>query len=339
LPGRTTVGDLAGKNRGDLLFAGCPQARTKDVDEASHALAQIYTAASIQPLGLAKFDMRLNAVQLPALTAGYLHFGTDVSIRVDEVGAYFIDAPLTGMAVNRWHDGRFERTAAGSLAVFTPGMPCELDWSSDCGQVCIKIPEAQMNRQLEAMLNRPVRRRVTFARGMNLHNPTARNWLQLIRVLAHETCRPDGVLAHRLAKQNLQRLVVEGLLLTQPHNYAEALAEDDRPASAGVVTHAIDMMHAYPEFHWSSSEIAHATGVSVRALQKAFQRSGHPAPMTYLRRLRLQRAQADLAISSPRGITVTTVAGRWGFPHLGRFAQQYRQAFGESPSETLRGWH
>jgi transcriptional regulator GlxA family with amidase domain len=30
------------------------------------------------------------------------------------------------------------------------------------------------------------------------------------------------------------------------------------------------------------------------------------------------------------------VAGRWGFVHLGRFASQYRQLFGETPSETLR---
>jgi 3-polyprenyl-4-hydroxybenzoate decarboxylase len=33
---------------------------------------------------------------------------------------------------------------------------------------------------------------------------------------------------------------------------------------------------------------------------------------------------------------VTAVAGRWGFVHLGRFTQQYRQLFGEAPSQTLR---
>jgi hypothetical protein len=30
------------------------------------------------------------------------------------------------------------------------------------------------------------------------------------------------------------------------------------------------------------------------------------------------------------------VASRWGFMHFGRFAQQYRQLFGEAPSQTLR---
>jgi AraC-like DNA-binding protein len=31
------------------------------------------------------------------------------------------------------------------------------------------------------------------------------------------------------------------------------------------------------------------------------------------------------------------VALRWGFTHYGRFAAQYRQRFGCSPSQTLRG--
>jgi hypothetical protein len=30
------------------------------------------------------------------------------------------------------------------------------------------------------------------------------------------------------------------------------------------------------------------------------------------------------------------VATRWGITHLGRFACEYRNRFGESPSQTLR---
>jgi transcriptional regulator GlxA family with amidase domain len=33
---------------------------------------------------------------------------------------------------------------------------------------------------------------------------------------------------------------------------------------------------------------------------------------------------------------VTTVAQSVGFSHMGRFSALYRQAFGESPSESLR---
>lgn len=56
--------------------------------------------------------------------------------------------------------------------------------------------------------------------------------------------------------------------------------------------------------------------------------------MHYLRDLRLQRVRDELLSGS--GSPVASVALRWGFEHMGRFATQYRQAFGETPSQTLR---
>src|ERR1700679_416679 len=111
------------------------------------------------------------------------------------------------------------------------------------------------------------------------------------------------------------------------------------PASTAVAKRAIDLMHAHPETPWSTAELARATGASARALQRALERSGQPSPMMYLRRLRLHHVHAELAANSPDSLTVTTVAGRWGFVHLGRFAGQYRQLFGVNPSETLRAWN
>ncbi len=36
------------------------------------------------------------------------------------------------------------------------------------------------------------------------------------------------------------------------------------------------------------------------------------------------------------GVTVTEIASRWGFNHLGRFSSVYLHRFGEAPSHTLR---
>jgi transcriptional regulator GlxA family with amidase domain len=56
-------------------------------------------------------------------------------------------------------------------------------------------------------------------------------------------------------------------------------------------------------------------------------------PMTYLRRVRLERARQDLQENSG---SVSDIANRWGFSNLGRFSHAYREQFGETPSATLR---
>ena len=70
-----------------------------------------------------------------------------------------------------------------------------------------------------------------------------------------------------------------------------------------------------------------------RTLLKQFKRFVGLSPLAYLRRLRLnharglmQRRECETAISE--------IATSLGFTHLGRFATEYRRAFGESPSAT-----
>ena len=77
--------------------------------------------------------------------------------------------------------------------------------------------------------------------------------------------------------------------------------------------------------------------MSVRSLQEGFRRSLDTTPMAYLRELRLEKVHQELAAADPAAVSVTEVATRWGFVHLGRFAAAYSRAFGERPSATLRG--
>ncbi|WEJ63778.1 helix-turn-helix domain-containing protein [Thiomicrorhabdus lithotrophica] len=76
-------------------------------------------------------------------------------------------------------------------------------------------------------------------------------------------------------------------------------------------------------------------GVSERTLQYAFRSYVDMPPVTYLRLCRLHRVRTILKDSDPQATTVTDIAMRYGFLHLGRFALEYRQLFNETPSATL----
>lgn len=82
-------------------------------------------------------------------------------------------------------------------------------------------------------------------------------------------------------------------------------------------------------------DVAEALGVSARTLQDCFRREIQTTPTAYLRTCRLDAVHRALAAADP-GTSVTELAVRHGFTHLGRFAGRYRARFGESPSTTLR---
>jgi AraC family ethanolamine operon transcriptional activator len=77
-----------------------------------------------------------------------------------------------------------------------------------------------------------------------------------------------------------------------------------------------------------------ATGLSPRTLQRTFQVEYGLCPQEWLRVERLNRVREDL-LNLQKSDSITQAATRWGFFHLGRFSQYYREMFGERPSETL----
>jgi AraC-like DNA-binding protein len=98
---------------------------------------------------------------------------------------------------------------------------------------------------------------------------------------------------------------------------------------------AIDFMHANLHHPLTVTEIAGAAGVSVRSLQAGFQQFQDTTPAAYLRRIRLEAVHKELSLPV-NVLPVNEVALKWGFTHMGRFAAQYRTAYGRHPSETAK---
>jgi AraC-like DNA-binding protein len=77
------------------------------------------------------------------------------------------------------------------------------------------------------------------------------------------------------------------------------------------------------------------TGVGIRTVQRCFREYFDLSVTDYLKTIRLDKAHRALATTKGGEESVTDIALRCGFTHLGRFSVAYRTRFGESPSETL----
>lgn len=81
-------------------------------------------------------------------------------------------------------------------------------------------------------------------------------------------------------------------------------------------------------------DVARAVHISTRGLQYAFKRATGEAPTTYLRRVRLSGAHADLLRGDDS--RVAEIARRWGFASPSRFAVHYRATYGRSPGDVVK---
>jgi AraC family ethanolamine operon transcriptional activator len=103
----------------------------------------------------------------------------------------------------------------------------------------------------------------------------------------------------------------------------------------------VERAEAYARAHMDGSirlsQLCRVVGLSERGLRNAFYRVRGMSPKRSIRAERLQRVRGALTAAGSQPGTVSDVATEYGFYELGRFAARYKEAFGEAPSETLRG--
>jgi transcriptional regulator GlxA family with amidase domain len=162
------------------------------------------------------------------------------------------------------------------------------------------------------------------------------SWRRLVDYLIAEIDAGGALLGSRLAAAQVEQLLMTALLTVQPHNYMEALRQGASPAAPYYVRRAEEYMASHADKPITLATLSAVSGASARALQEGFRRFRDTTPMAHLKWLRLARVRADLETADPACDSVTDIAMRWGFFHLGNFAADYRRRFGERPSETLR---
>jgi AraC-like DNA-binding protein len=311
--------------------------RATDRAEAESAVADSYLPNRlVLPRGAAQLDMTLVALRLGSLTVGRLGYGTDLRLVTDNARQFHINAPVVGRALSAAGRSAQLVTAPGEAAVFPPDEPAEISWTADCVQICLMVPRPQLESELEQLLGRSLTHPLRFAPVMDLSTPMGRSWWDALQMIGREFDSGPGLAAHPLAGRHLRRLLLDGLLLGQPHNYTETLSAPAPGRCRSAIAKAVEHLQDRPGEPWSSTTLAREVHVSVRALQEGFKRDVGRPPMAYLREVRLRRAHEALERAVPGSTTVEAVALQGGWLHMGRFAAAYREAFGEPPSTTLR---
>lgn len=317
-----------------------PFFRSNDADETRAKVARIFCPHELRPLGPGqRFETRHNLLRLGETTLNYLAYGADVDIDPGPLASFFlVQIPIEGSAEIRC--GAQQVTSDPGLAtVLSPDEPTRMRWRPENRQLMLHVPRASLERRLVEALGAPLERPLVFDLGLSLSSGLTRAWCRMISDLVGniDQCGRDW-LRFRPTIGGLEDCLLRGLLQLHHHNYSDALSRPAAPPPVRHVQRAIDYIDAHVGDEITVGDIARAACVSVRALEEGFRRERGVAPLAYLRDRRLDRVRDALQQAARRGAgaSVTDVAQRHGFAHLGRFSAYYRQRFGEAPSETLR---
>ena len=159
--------------------------------------------------------------------------------------------------------------------------------------------------------------------------PSAPSWHALTDSIA-ELVRAFGPAATSAQRSHCERGVIATLadVLMTP-----AVADRAGQLAVQRLSDLEDWIDAHLGEAITVGRLCEVAGIGERSLQLAFSARRGMSPMRFVCERRLAIARRRIAQADASG-QVTGIAMSLGFTHLGRFAAAYREAFGESPSQT-----
>ncbi|HXY05523.1 MAG TPA: helix-turn-helix domain-containing protein [Burkholderiaceae bacterium] len=221
--------------------------------------------------------------------------------------------------------------AAREIVTAAEGTEVDFRGAATCEFLVLSIGIGLLDRQAIARWGEPLESRVADGR-INLGSVAARARLaQSWSSVFAKVRRDPAALSNPHVAHMVEQSVINALLEVAGPPTGRSL-----PARRQVLARcAEEFIRGKIHSHISLADICDWVGASERSLHLGFLERFGMSPMAYLKVLRLNGVRRLLR-DAPAGISVTELAMRSGFQHLGRFATDYHHFFGERPSATLR---
>ena len=283
-----------------------------------------------------EFSLTQRVGRMGPVTLSEIAVGSDFSMDGGEVCESYRVLIVQSGCVEAVHRGMSVIGGPGSAAVDAPEGLAAARWAAGSRVICLKIDRAAVDDVLSNALGRRVTADRDFTPVLPITAAPTRSWINMVGLFTEQVFRPDSVVNQPLVGLPFAESLVRGFLLAAEHPHRKVLTGGERRIAPRAIRAAIEIIEEEAHLPLTLSSIANRSHISVRTLQQGFQRHLGTPPTAYLREVRLRRAHQALLESDPASVTVASVAYRWGFTNLGRFAAVHAARYREPPGKTLR---
>ena len=191
-----------------------------DVDTATDALSQAYSAVTIRPdPGVKNLRMEVAMCKLPNVSVGSLAISTS-TVRSSLYPLIAVCLPIDGQILITSACGS-ARVSDGSAVVVSPGNPVVVeDLTDDCSMETLLFEQSSVEAELAGMLGAPVTKALRFDLQFSLS--AASPFSRALTLLRNELKDPAGLTAVPAMSKQLGRLMMAVFLsakhITTPRN-------------------------------------------------------------------------------------------------------------------------
>jgi AraC-like DNA-binding protein len=315
------------------LLRHYPALLTRSPDEARHVLHSAYGLQDLTVVGdKSEFCIEINHKPLKDIS---LSFGA-----VD--GAAELAFPEARIARQLFCLSGEGAVQVGKTKPYLPidhalpipiGESAKARYVKDFRQLILRVDETALIKKLTALLGREPNAPIALSWEQPASDDRTR-LRELVFYFAREIERLEQCSVFCPVISEIEQAIVTTFLYANRSNYSDSLRADPKDAAPWQVR----TVEEYIECNWDQPidmlQLVKITGASARSIYQAFARTRGYSPKAFLKQTRLKQARTRLQSNDP-GISVTAIALSCGFNNLGHFARDYRELFGELPSETL----
>lgn len=289
----------------------------------------------LEPLGPDGFEARLTAHALAGahlIRAEYpagmrLKRGAardDLSIRIVTAGGSLYSAGRQTLAA-----------VPGRGLVLNTGLCESGEYGRGSAHTTFTLPWEEVARILQATFGRPATDRLDIAASIDLASADGATISGLMAAMTSGFEGEAPLAATPQAARLLRDALVLLVLSRFPNPYAAWFETAAAAPAPWQIRRAVAFIDAHEAGPLTVQEVAEAVGIGLRSLQDGFRKHKHVSPHDYIKQARLARARREL-LDPASTRSIEAIARHWGFVNRGHFALDYRNVFGEQPSETRR---
>jgi AraC-like DNA-binding protein len=304
---------------------------TSDAEEFKHFAETLLGATKVAPANSDSFKAHIRLFQLQDIAIFSGGSNSRVSLEYPEVDYVRLQIALRGRAATTINGTTTEINEKQSC---TSGSGRISQTTCEGGDgLSLRVSTGALQRKLALLLGAQPKGNLEFRAATNTNQPHVRALHRLIQFCAQQLDSASAELPP-LALRELEQAIIVSFLCASRHTFSHLLEQAAESVMPGLVRRAEEFIEANWNRAITIENLVEVTGANARAIFRAFQRSRGYSPMAFAKRIRLNRAKQMLSLPDPQ-TSVAGVAFSCGFANLGHFAKEYREAFGERPSETL----